>query len=574
MTAEASKKASVPPRTRHRFPFMMLRSTIGKAKILIVDDEQANVRLLERILELIGATRIQSTSDSREAMAHFLEFRPDLVLLDLHMPNVTGFDIMDQIKALSNGDNPVPVLVLTADVTTKTKHRALAAGAKDYLTKPLDQSEVLLRIRNLLENRFLHIQLQNQNILLEEQVRERTAQLEDTLSKLRMAQHTAIKQERLSALGTMAAGIAHDFNNALTLILGYSDLMLSSTKDKPNSPDLVPLRAITTAAQDAAQIVRRLREFHRPDDGAETRVSIHLNQLVEQAVTLTRPKWKDEARARGCEVEVKCNLSELRPVAGDPAELREMLTNLIFNAVDAMPQGGCITINSCMREGEIQLCFADTGTGMSEETRRRCLEPFFTTKGDHGTGLGLSAVYGIIQRHGGILDIESELGKGTCFCIRLPVSKLEEASAEADGDGTCSDNSGILRILVVDDQPIILELLQQQLREDGHEVETANDGCEALEKLEASRFDLLLTDQSMPNMTGEELALAARERYSRLAVILLTGFGGSSLETEHETPGVDIVLGKPATQVDLRRAIVQALQKPAEVAMAEGCTVR
>ena len=163
----------------------MLRSTIGKAKILIVDDEQANVRLLERILELIGATRIQSTCDSREAMAQFLDFRPDLVLLDLHMPNVTGFDIMEQIKALTTGENPVPVLVLTADVTTKTKHRALAAGAKDFLTKPLDQSEVLLRIRNLLENRFLHIQLQNQNILLEEQVRERTSQLEDTLLKLR-----------------------------------------------------------------------------------------------------------------------------------------------------------------------------------------------------------------------------------------------------------------------------------------------------------------------------------------------------------------------------------------------------
>ena len=310
----------------------MLRSTIGKAKILIVDDEQANVRLLERILELIGATRVASTCDSREAMAMFLDFRPDLVLLDLHMPNVTGFDIMEQVKALTQGDNPVPVLVLTADVTTKTKHRALAAGAKDYLTKPLDQSEVLLRIRNLLENRFLHIQLQNQNILLEEQVRERTSQLEDTLSKLRTAQHTAIKQERLSALGTMAAGIAHDFNNALTLILGYSDLMLSSLKVNPDAPEVAQLGAITTAAQDAAQIVRRLREFHRPDDGAETRVVLNLNQLIEQAVSLTRPRWKDDPRARGIEIEIKCELGELRPMSGDPAELREMLTNLIFNA--------------------------------------------------------------------------------------------------------------------------------------------------------------------------------------------------------------------------------------------------
>ena len=546
----------------------MLRSTIGKAKILIVDDEQANVRLLERILELIGATRIQSTHDSREAMALFLDFRPDLVLLDLHMPNVTGFDIMEQIKALSNGDNPVPVLVLTADVTTKTKHRALAAGAKDYLTKPLDQSEVLLRIRNLLENRFLHIQLQNQNILLEEQVRERTSQLEDTLLKLRTAQHTAIRQERLSALGTMAAGIAHDFNNALTLILGYSDLMLSGTKGKPPGPEIAQLHAITTAAQDAAQIVRRLREFHRPDDGAETRVVLNLNQLIEQAVSLTRPRWKDDTRSRGVAVDVKCELGELPPASGDPAELREMLTNLVFNAVDAMPQGGTITIRTCLDDGELSLRVADTGTGMSEETRRRCLEPFFTTKGDRGTGLGLSAVYGIIERHGGMMDIESDLGQGTCFCIRLPAASGQEVAANPGADQAAVDCSGIRRILVVDDQPIILELLQQQLREDGHEIATANDGHEALGKLAAGTFDLLLTDQSMPGMTGEELAVAAREKYPDLAVILLTGFGGSNLDTDHELPGVDMVLGKPATQVDLRRAIMQAIHKPAEAVAA------
>ena len=330
----------------------------------------------------------------------------------------------------------------------------------------------------------------------------------------------------------------------------------------------MPLRAITTAAQDAAQIVRRLREFHRPDDGAETRVSINLNQLVEQAVTLTRPKWKDEARARGVEVEVKCELGDLRPVSGDPAELREMFTNLIFNAVDAMPQGGCITIHTQLEDGEVQMSLTDTGTGMDEQTRRRCLEPFFTTKGERGTGLGLSAVYGIIQRHGGILDIESELGKGTCFCIRLPASAAEQADDDTGGEGATVDSSGIRRILVVDDQPIILELLQQQLQEDGHEVETANDGCEALEKLGTDRFDLLLTDQSMPNMTGEELALAAREKYPQLAVILLTGFGGEDLDTEHEMPGVDIILGKPATQVDLRRAIVQAMHKPSEAAVA------
>ncbi len=535
----------------------MLRSTIGKAKILIVDDEQANVRLLERILELIGATRIVSITDSREAVAHFIDFRPDLVLLDLHMPNVTGFDIMEQIKALTQGENPVPVLVLTADVTTKTKHRALAAGAKDFLTKPLDQSEVLLRIRNLLENRFLHIQLQNQNILLEEQVRERTAQLEDTLSKLRQAQHTAIRQERLSALGTMAAGIAHDFNNALTLILGYSDLLLSNAKSRVGGAEIEQLHAITTAAQDAAQIVRRLREFHRPDEGKETRVTLHLDQIVEQAITLTRPKWQDQARNRGMEIEMRTEFGELPPVNGDPAELREMLTNLIFNAVDAMPEGGCITIHSVLDDGEAKLCIKDTGAGMNEETRRRCLEPFFTTKGERGTGLGLSAVYGIIERHHGGMEIESEVGAGTTFCIRLPVATNDQGAHEEAGEPVPVPGAGIQRILVVDDQDIIRELIQQQLAEDGHQVETAGSGQEALEKMACNEFDLIVTDQSMPGMTGEELAVVAKERRPATSVILLTGFGGATAETHDTPPGVNLILGKPATAFDLRRAIVQ-----------------
>lgn len=549
----------------------MLRTTLSKAKILIIDDEQANVRLLERILELIGATRVRSIFDSREAMALYWEFRPDLVLLDLHMPHVSGFEIMEQIKALSPTDNPIPVLVLTADITTKTKHRALAAGAKDFLTKPMDQSEVLLRIRNLLENRFLHIQLQNQNILLEEQVNERTAQLEDTLSKLRLAQHAAIRQERLSALGTMAAGIAHDFNNALTLILGYSDLLLTGFEARPNSSETSYVRSITTAAQDAAQIVRRLREFHRPDDGAETRVSLNLNQLVEQAISMTRPKWKEQARERQVEIAVHTELGELRPIMGDPAELREMLTNLIFNAVDAMPEGGTITISTSLGDEVVSLALADTGTGMDEETRRRCLEPFFTTKGDKGTGLGLSAVYGIIQRHGGVIDIESEKGHGCKFNVCLPTAEVAETVPGVPEEAVASDGARTLHILVVDDQPIIRDVVQEQLTEDGHLVDTASDGNDALEKFRGfGSYDLLITDQSMPGMSGEELAQKVKQFCPTAPVILLTGFGGGSADDDCP-PGIDLVLGKPATMVELRRAVVQVTMGREPAAASSAC---
>ncbi len=213
-----------------------------------------------------------------------------------------------------------------------------------------------------------------------------------------------------------------------------------------------------------------------------------------------------------------------------------------------------------MDDGELCLRVSDTGTGMSEETRRRCLEPFFTTKGERGTGLGLSAVYGIIQRHGGMMEIESEQGCGTTFCIRLPVAPAGTAAQEQEGDDAPKEVAGILRILVVDDQPIILDVLQAQLLEDGHQVETAGDGREALELIEKRPFDLVITDQSMPGMTGEELAVVVKEHCPKTAVILLTGFGGASPETVDVAPCVDMVLGKPATSVELRRAIGQFMK--------------
>ncbi len=560
---------------------MLLRTTLAKAKILIVDDEAANVRLLERILDLIGCppTQIVSTTDSARASALFREFRPDLVLLDLHMPPPDGFALLDAFKQVTGEAETaaVPVLALTADINPKTKHRALTAGARDFLVKPIDQPEVILRIKNLLENRFLQRELQDQNGRLEGLVRERTAQLEMTLTQLKEAQQGAIKHERLNALGTMAAGVAHDFNNALTLIHGYSELLLASTQrvrpgdaePAPERQDSKYVRTIMLASRDAASVVTRLRAFYRPDDGAEVRVPVQLCHLIDQAISLTAPRWLDEARARGRSIEVCREVGDLPPLEGDPAELREMLTNLIFNAVDAQPQGGTITLRALAEEGGqgIRLEVSDTGTGMTEEVRRRCLEPFFTTKGDAGTGLGLSAVYGIIQRHGGAIEIESEPGQGTCFQISLPAAPPDRDPAPAGATEPPEaevpvgpDATRTLRILVVDDQPVICSLLREHLERDGHQVVTAGDGTEALTAFHAAPFDLLLTDQAMPGMNGQALAAAIKEAKPSTPVILLSGFGDM---LGAPTPGgdVDLILSKPVTLLELRRAIAGVLAR-------------
>ena len=537
----------------------MSENFLRQAKVLIVDDEPSNVRLLERILELNGRPVVRSTNDSRQTLSLLLEFDPDIVLLDLHMPHLDGFAVMELLKSAIPPDAYLPILVLTADITAETKKRAFLAGAKDFITKPLDHSEVVLRMQNLLENRALRRELQEQNTLLEQQVRIRTAQLEQTLSQLRSTQDHIVKQERLRALGMMAGGIAHDFNNALTMMLGYGELLLPYLRAQAPERERAYLSHMISAAQDARHVVSRLREFYRPRGAEDVRVSVDLNGVVEQAVSLTSPKWKGASRAEGVQITVVTDLRVIPPIAGSAADLREVLTNFIFNAVDAMPGGGTIHIATRVLDERVCLSVSDTGVGMTDEERQRCLEPFFTTKGEHGTGLGLSVVYGIIQRHGGTVDVTSVKGEGATFTLVLPATSPTEAPL-AEVEATLDR---ALRILVVDDQDIICELIAEYLRADGHNPATAANGREAFDRFCAEPFDLVITDQSMPGMNGVQLAAAVKERTPGACVILLTGFGDEMQAAGSLPPGVDVLLGKPISAAELRRAVAGSMARTA-----------
>ena len=534
-------------------------SSQTQKKVLIVDDEPANVRLLERILAMVGGITCCGTTKPCDALGLCLEFEPDLVLLDLHMPIMDGFAVLEQIKAATSPDDYLPVLVLTADITMETKRRALSSGAKDFVTKPLDHFEIVLRIKNLLQSRALHLAMQGRNERLEQEVGERTAQLEETLSQLRSAQEQVVKRERLSALGMMAGGIAHDFNNALTMMLGYGELLLPYVETHAPRREAEFLRHMVAAAQDATHVVSRLREFYRPDTGQELRVSVDLNTVVEQAISLTAPKWRAKCQADGVQIEVRSELGKILPIAGNAPELREVLTNLIFNAVDAMPDGGQIVVRTALSGEQVTVAVTDSGIGMTASERERCLEPFFTTKGDHGTGLGLSVVYGIIQRHGGGIEIESEKGHGTTFRLTLPVTTAQAVE-------TCAVVGKLeqtLQILVVDDQEIICELIAEYLQADGHTVTTAANGREALEQFKIGAFDLVITDQSMPEMNGEQLAKAIAELAPETALILLTGFGEEMRATGNHPEVIDLVVSKPVTTADLRRAIQDVITRRA-----------
>lgn len=315
------------------------------------------------------------------------------------------------------------------------------------------------------------------------------------------------------------------------------------------------LNIISTAAGDAAKVVSRLRQFYRKHEDGESFHTVDVAALVTQTITLTRPRWKDQAQAAGATIRVESELGPVPAVLGDESELREVLTNLIFNAVDAMPAGGLITVRTRSEGGSAMIEVSDTGSGMTEEIRQRCLEPFFSTKGERGTGLGLSMVFGIVQRHGGKVDICSALGTGTTFIVTLPLQG-EQSGAET----SAKNGASVLRnlsVLAVDDEAQVRDFISAALGMDGHRVEVASDGADGLRRFRDGRFDVVVTDKAMPGMSGDQMASAIKLMKPGTPVILLTGFG--QFLDKSDLPGIDVLLSKPVGIQALRAALASAL---------------
>ncbi|MEY2564072.1 MAG: hypothetical protein QOH88_2265 [Verrucomicrobiota bacterium] len=391
----------------------------------------------------------------------------------------------------------------------------------------------------------------------EDDLRASNRELEKALEELKATQQQVIQQERLSAIGRMASGIAHDFNNTLTPILGFAELLLENDALLENKTETRRcLEMLRTSAKDAANVVGRLREFYRPADTDEEFPVVDLAKIVQQAVALTEPKWRNQTQARGLTVEVVAKAKASPYVAGQESALREVLTNLIFNAVDAMPEGGRISLETSVEDDDAVIRVRDSGTGMTESVRQRCLEPFFSTKGERGTGLGLSMVYGIVERHRGKLEIESAAGNGTTFIIRLPRAESSPLSAITPAGPRSTER---LNILIVDDEPRVLEVVAAYLRCDGHAVSTASSGREALEKFRRNQFDLVVLDRVMPEMSGDQTARFLKQVRHDIPVIMLTGFGALIEVTGSQPQAVDVVLSKPVTLDALRKTIGKLL---------------
>jgi signal transduction histidine kinase/CheY-like chemotaxis protein len=398
------------------------------------------------------------------------------------------------------------------------------------------------------------------------------------------------QMEKLSALGELASGVAHDFNNTLAGILGRAQLL-----QRTNDPEKVRrgLDIIIKTAEDGAKTVKRIQDFarQRRDHNFEL---VSVDQILMDASEITRPRWKNCAEASNIHISLDLQIGSNAMVMGDDSELREVLVNMVFNAIDAMPEGGTLTLSSRTVGEQVVIKVVDSGIGMYPEVRSRIFDPFFTTKGKAGLGLGLAVSFGIIRRHSGNIDVESQYGQGTEFCITLPVAKIaetpivkrelavetpeptvatrkDEPATQPPDEVTTElpdDAPPMTRLLVVDDEDFVRDLLSEMLECENCEVELAQDGTEALALFRERKFDGVFTDVGMPGMSGWELAREIRQLDNNVPVAIITGWGEVVGSTEQRAAGVDWVVAKPFT-ADRIAELVREINCRQNVARAE-----
>ena len=363
------------------------------------------------------------------------------------------------------------------------------------------------------------------------------------------------QMEKLSALGELASGVAHDFNNTLAGILGRAQLL-----QRTNDPEKLKrgLDIIIKTAEDGAKTVKRIQDFarQRRDHNFEL---VSIDQILLDASEITRPRWKNCAEASNIHITLDLHIGSNAMVMGDDSELREVLVNMVFNAVDAMPEGGTLALTSRTAGEQVIVEVVDTGVGMYPEVRSKIFDPFFTTKGKAGLGLGLAVSFGIIRRHGGNIDVESQYGKGTEFRITLPLAKIAETSVDPVAVAAVLENTdpGIPeaepqrrsppRLLVVDDEDFVRDLLGEILEGEQCEVHLAESGSTALSLFQEHEFDGVFTDVGMPGMSGWELAREIRLINTKVPIAVITGWGEAVGSHEQKAAGVDWIVAKPFT---------------------------
>ena len=351
-----------------------------------------------------------------------------------------------------------------------------------------------------------------------------------------------LKSEKLKSIGILAAGISHEFNNILAVISGNIQLLNETCKDHERLKK--SLSTMKMAVDDGAQISRKMLMFTKTKNDAEEFVSSDIRDLITQSIDFTSPRWKNEAQAKGIDYQIYLDgIKSVSSIMCNPSELREVFINIINNALDAMPDGGNLSFSTWSDDNTLFVSIYDTGVGMSEETKRNIFDPFFTTKMVVGTGLGMSIAYGIITRHGGNIEVESEEGKGTKFTLQFTITN-KRASLKAALEPEQKLSKKNLRILVVDDEDTLCNVLDQFLSRYGNRVKTVNNGSDAINMVKGEDFDLVLCDLAMPDVSGCEVIEVVNKLEKRPKIGVITGWG-KKLDSMRGCMDVDFIARKP-----------------------------
>jgi len=533
----------------------MIDSMKKKVKILIVDDNQFNIDILENLLEIQGYSNFKSITDSRLAIDLVESFEPDLILLDLMMPHLNGFQVMEMLNAMLPQNTYLPVLVLTADITIETKQRALAAGAKDFLSKPFDLNEVGLRIKNLIETRFLHQQLNSQNQILEEKVKERTNELEKTVIDLEIAKNKAEASDRLKT--AFMNNISHEIRTPLNGIVGFASFIIQPDLSMEEKEEFLEIlntssdRLINTITDymDISLIISGNMEVHpKPVDIAVVLMEVH-------------KFFKESCAKKNLEFKLQLpNNADNLILNTDGIILRKAISKLVDNAVK-FTDVGSITLGFEIKNEKIDIYVRDTGKGIEKEAQERVYEFFMqedinNTRGHEGSGLGLSIANGIIQLLGGKIRLESEKNEGTSMFVELP-NNLSLSSLKPKSKTNTIKKYKKPLILIVEDDNSNYSFINALLRKDNNTLRAYN-GQEAVDLCKKDPdITIVLMDIKMPVMNGIEATQLIKSFRNDLPIIAVTAYAQSGDEYNIKAAGCDDYIAKPVNKAELMSLIQQ-----------------
>ena len=375
----------------------------------------------------------------------------------------------------------------------------------------------------------------------------------DDITEKKKMQGVLLQTEKLKALGVITSGVAHDFNNILAVISGNTQLLQESLSADNKSADR--LSTILKAASDGAEIVRRMRKFMAVEKDVSEFISVNIKDVIKHSVDFTMPRWKNMAIARGINYDIDMKgVKDVPAIAGNPTELREVLINIINNALDVMPEGGTILIRTWSNDKNVYVSISDTGTGITKEVKEKIFDPFFTTKRAKGSGLGMSVSYGIIKSHGGNIEIESKDGACSTFTLTFPRDR-ETRQSKVSPEQTHEAKLKKLRILVIDDEEGICSMLKEFFTRNGHKAKSFSSCAEAIKILNSEEFDLVLCDLVMPDLTGHDVIEIVDKLDKKPKIGLITGWDEKIESKEREELNVDFIIKKPFVLSELTKQI-------------------